>query len=35
VLLDANPLEDIHNVRPISTVILRGRIVRQRSDATP
>ena len=28
VLLNANPLEDIHNTRQISAVILRGRIVR-------
>jgi len=29
VLLDANPLDDIHNTRRISAVILRGRIVPQ------
>jgi imidazolonepropionase-like amidohydrolase len=33
VLLNANPLEDIHNTRQISAVILRGRIVR--SEAHP
>lgn len=35
VLLDANPLGDIHNTRRISTVIVRGRIVSRQTDAKP
>jgi imidazolonepropionase-like amidohydrolase len=35
VLLDANPLQDIHNTRLISAVILRGQLVpRQRKEAS-
>lgn len=35
VLLDANPLDDIHNTRRISNVILQGRIVSRQTDAKP
>ena len=33
VLLDANPLDDIHNAARISAVILQGQIVKGRTDA--
>ena len=35
VLLDADPLDNIHNTRRISTVILQGRIVPSGSQAHP
>lgn len=35
VLLDGNPLDDIHNTRRISAVIMRGHILSGQTDAKP